>query len=77
MAGRRARFSLDTSIIVCTFAASAPERRARAQQLVKQALTTRQGIVSHQVIQEFLNAATRKFAEPLTPGPLITVDPFA
>lgn|GEM_PF-2716737 len=32
MAGRRARFFLDTNILVYTVDASAPERRARAQE---------------------------------------------
>ena len=30
------------------------------------ALETRRGIISYQVVQEFLNVATRKFAAPMT-----------
>lgn len=62
MAGR---FFLDTNIFVYTFDASSPAKRAVAQELVEQALTTRQGLISYQVVQEFLNVSGTKFAEPL------------
>lgn len=63
MAGR---FFLDTNIFVYTFDASSPAKRAVAQELVERALTTRQGLISYQVVQEFLNVSGTKFAEPLT-----------
>lgn len=60
------RFFLDTNVFVYTFDAAAPDKRAIAQELVERALTTRQGLISYQVVQEFLNVAGTKFAEPLT-----------
>jgi predicted nucleic acid-binding protein len=62
------RFFLDTNIFICTFDESAPVNRAKAGELVELALSTRLGVVSCQVIQEFLNVATKKFAVPLDPG---------
>jgi len=34
--------------------------------LIDQALSSRTGLISHQVVQEFLNVALRKFETPLT-----------
>ncbi len=60
------RFFLDTNIIVYTFDPQPSAERARARELVEMALTTHLGMISHQVVQEFLNVATRKFAVPLS-----------
>ena len=62
------RFFIDTNVFVSTFDDGAPLRRAQARELVEQALTTRQGVISHQVVQEFLHVAVRKFAVPLSPA---------
>ncbi len=61
-----AKFFLDTNIMVYTFDAGAPQKKRRAQELVEQALRTQVGVVSTQVVQEFLNVATSKFSAPLT-----------
>lgn len=60
-----AKFFLDTNIMVYTFDVRAPKKKERAQELVEQALRTHEGVVSTQVVQEFLNVATTKFAIPL------------
>ena len=60
------RFFLDTNVFVYTFDAAAPAKRERAHDLVRTALSTGTGLISYQVIQEFLNVALRKFATPLT-----------
>jgi predicted nucleic acid-binding protein len=60
------KFFLDTNILVYTFDDEDLGKRDRAQALVAEALSGSRGIVSYQVIQEFLNAALRKFAKPLT-----------
>ena len=65
MPARPPRFFLDTNVFVYTFDQGSPVERAKARELVELALTTGMGVVSHQVIQEFLNVATRKFAVPL------------
>jgi predicted nucleic acid-binding protein len=59
------RFFLDTNVFVYAFDASAPEKRETAVRLVEQALAERSGVISTQVVQEFLNVATRKFRVPL------------
>ena len=60
-----AKFFLDTNIVVYTFDVKAPKKKRRAQELLEQALRTREGVVSTQVVQEFLNVATSKFSVPL------------
>ena len=61
-----ARFFLDTNIFVHSFDRSSAAKSRRAAQLIRQAVTTRKGIVSYQVVQEFFNLALRKFEQPMT-----------
>jgi predicted nucleic acid-binding protein len=60
------RFFLDTNIFACAFDAGAPARAKRASQLIRRAADTGKGIVSYQVVQEFFNAAFRRFAQPMS-----------
>ena len=60
-----AKFFLDTNIVVYTFDGKAVKKKRRAQELLEHALRTREGVVSTQVVQEFLNVATSKFSVPL------------
>ena len=59
-------FFLDTNIFVYALLASEPLKKQRALQLMEQALAKRLGCTSYQVIQEFANVATRKFAKRFT-----------
>ena len=59
-------FFLDTNIFVYALLASEPLKKQRALQLMEQALASHLGCTSYQVIQEFANAATRKFAQCFT-----------
>ena len=61
----REKFFLDTNIFVYTFESKSPSKRVLAQDLVSGALDTRRGVISYQVVQEFLNVATRKFTKPM------------
>lgn len=61
-------FFLDTNIFVYAFLASEPRKRQRALELIEQALATRQGGISYQVIQEFTNVARKKFAQRASPA---------
>ncbi len=63
-----ARFFLDTNIFVYSFDRSAPEKSRRATQLIRKAVSSRKGIVSYQVVQEFFNVALRRFAQPMKPA---------
>jgi predicted nucleic acid-binding protein len=60
------RFFLDTNVLVYTFEGLARKKQTRARELVAQALETGSGIISYQVVQEFLNVATRKFKKPMS-----------
>ncbi len=58
-------YFLDTNVLVYSFDKSAPGKQTIAQGLIKHALSTQRGVISTQVIQEFLNVALRRFATPL------------
>ena len=60
------RFFLDTNILVYTFDSRMPAKQQKARQLVADALLTHKGLISFQVVQEFLNVASSKFAHPLS-----------
>ncbi|HLB57534.1 MAG TPA: PIN domain-containing protein [Gammaproteobacteria bacterium] len=62
----KGKFFLDTNIFVYTFDQSALKKQERAKKLVANALDKQLGVISYQVIQEFLNVAMRKFAVPLS-----------
>lgn len=60
------RFFLDTNIFVYSFDRSSAVKAQCSTQLIRQAVATRKGIVSYQVVQEFFNVALRRFAKPMT-----------
>ena len=52
---------LDTNILVYMFADNMAGKSERSRDLVRNALAKRTAVISYQVVQEFLNVATRKF----------------
>ncbi len=60
------KFFIDTKIFVYTFDSSNREKQKLSKEIVAQALENSTGIISYQVIQEFLNVSTKKFKSPLT-----------
>jgi predicted nucleic acid-binding protein len=60
-----ARFFLDTNIFVYSFDLHATSKAARAQELIRDAFTSRKGVISYQVVQEFFNVALRRFSSPM------------
>jgi len=62
------KFFLDTNIFVYSFDRDSASKARRATQLIHQAVATRKGTVSYQVVQEFFNVALRRFAQPMTTG---------
>ena len=60
------KYFLDTNILVYTFDQSQLQKQEISRNLVKNALNKQSGCISYQVIQEFLNIASRKFANPLS-----------
>ncbi|MGH7916596.1 MAG: PIN domain-containing protein [Candidatus Binataceae bacterium] len=59
------RHFFDTNVLVYLFDTSAPRKKARAQELLKRAVTDRQALLNTQVLQEFFVAVTRKLSVPL------------
>ena len=64
--GRFFKLFVDTNIFVYSFDSSAKKKQRKAKDVIAEALAPNSGIISFQVIQEFLNVATRKFRRPLT-----------
>jgi predicted nucleic acid-binding protein len=58
------KYFIDTNIVVYSFDESVPNKQKTAQAIINEALSTGHGVVSYQVIQEFLNVSTRKFKVP-------------
>ena len=60
------RFFLDTNIFVYSFDRRALAKLLPAQQLIRDGIAKRRGVVSFQVVQEFFNVALRRFEKPMT-----------
>lgn len=61
-----ARYFLDTNVFVYCFDRQNRRKQQQAERLVAKALGDHLGVISTQVVQEFLNVATRKFASPMS-----------
>jgi predicted nucleic acid-binding protein len=72
------RFFLDTNVFIYSFDRSAPHKAEIANGLIDTALSSQNGFISFQVIQEFFNAALKRFAAQLraTDGPSYLHDVF-
>jgi len=62
------KFFLDTNIFVYSFDPHEPRKAQIAEGLVTRSLTTGFGVISYQVVQEFVNVALRKFADAFAPA---------
>jgi predicted nucleic acid-binding protein len=62
---KTARSFLDTNILIYLIHDD-KTKRAKAQDLVGSALERRDAVISYQVVQEFLNVATRKARRPMS-----------
>jgi predicted nucleic acid-binding protein len=58
-------YFIDTNIFVYSFDDQHPVKKDRSIAVIQKALETGMGIISTQVIQEFLNVATQKFVSPM------------
>lgn len=56
------KYFIDTNIFIYSFDQRDKQKQQRAQQIIDQALKTNKGIISYQVVQEFLNVAIRGFS---------------
>ncbi len=63
------RYFQDTNIVyafVYAFDSGARTKSRRAAELIREAVASRRGIISCQVVQEFFNVALGRFAEPMS-----------
>lgn len=60
------RFFLDTSIFVYSFDKGEARKQRLSRKLIRDALENNSGIISYQVIQEFINVALSKFVKPFS-----------
>jgi len=59
------KFFIDTNIFIYSFNINEKVKRKKSQEIIQKAIETKQGCISSQVIQEFINVATRKFESPI------------
>ena len=55
------RFFLDTNILIYCFDQNSPTKQKQSRELVAFALSSGLGLISHQVVQEFVSVAATKF----------------
>ena len=60
------RTFFDTNIFVYSFDRSDAAKSRKSAELIRAGLTSRKGVVSYQVVQEFFNVALRRFSHPMT-----------
>jgi len=58
---------VDTNLLVYAYDRSAPEKQAKAVELLDELVKNGTGILSPQILSEFYTVVTRKLAAPLTP----------
>lgn len=63
-----AEFFLDTNVLVYSFDGESPAKQKKAQELIEEALVRHLGIISWQVVQEFLNVALHRWSTPMPPA---------
>jgi predicted nucleic acid-binding protein len=60
------KYFLDTNIFVYAFSPDDPTKAKLAHDLIVTGVSSQQGIVSYQVVQEFFNVTLRGFAQRMT-----------
>jgi predicted nucleic acid-binding protein len=59
------KFFLDTNLFVYSFDGEPSAKVRKANQLIRDAISSGKGIVSYQVVQEFFSVALRRFEQPM------------
>ena len=57
---------LDTNVLIYSFDDNDANKTKRASGLIREVLATNKGVISYQVVQEFLNFGLRRAANPMT-----------
>ena len=65
MTGTTVKVFFDTNILVYAYDRRDPDKQERAFELISDAITNENGVVSAQVLGEFYNATTRRVSNPL------------
>jgi predicted nucleic acid-binding protein len=60
----------DTNVLVYQFDHNSRDKREIAQSLIERSLVSAQPMISTQVVQEFINVASKKFTDTMTVGEL-------
>lgn len=60
------RYFIDTNVFIYSFHGGDSHKREISRKLIADALENSAGVISYQVVQEFLGVATRKFKKPLS-----------
>jgi predicted nucleic acid-binding protein len=60
-----ARYFLDTNVFIYSLDRSAPSKCSQALKLIREAVDSHDGIISYQVVQEFLSVALRRSEQPM------------
>ena len=63
----KSKYFLDTCVFIYSFQKEVPNQMDKAKELIKTTLKSNRGIISFQVIQEFLNEALYRFKQPIKP----------
>lgn len=61
---------LDTNIVVYAFDRTSPRKMQVARRLVTEGASSKQAVISYQVVQEFVNVALRRFQVSISPSEL-------
>ena len=60
------RYFLDTNILVYSFDPVEPRKASVAEDLITRAVASGLGVISYQVVQEFINVSLRRFGAAMT-----------
>ena len=60
------KYFLDTNVLVYSFDGKAKAKQKTSQELISSALSENQGVISYQVVQEFIHLSSRKFEKPFS-----------
>jgi len=60
------KYFLDTNVLVCSFDPVEPRKASTAEALVTRAVSSGLGVISYQVVQEFIDVSLRQFGTTMT-----------
>jgi predicted nucleic acid-binding protein len=61
---------IDTNIFAYSFDQTDSDKKEKAKTLIEELLENGSGVISYQVVQEFINVSYRKFSSPMSPREL-------